>query len=290
MSDIASAWPLLAPLAWRLASGWAVSRRLDHAFARAAKARRAAFIPYISAGDPSPAHTLVLVRALERAGADLVELGVPFSDPIADGPTNQRAAERALAQGTTLSSVLEIVRELRYVSELPVVLFTYFNPVHAYGLSRFAVDAASAGVDGVLFTDVPAEEAAPPHDALANVGLDLVPLLAPTSTRERIKAVRKLAGSFVYFVSRAGVTGVRDHLEEGLEDQVRLVRKLTRTRVAVGFGVSTPEQVQRVARFADGVVVGSAIVDLIGELGNRAELPGEIESFARSLALATRRK
>ena len=266
------------------------SRRLTTAFARAAKAKRAAFIPYIGAGDPSPSHTVVLARALERAGADILELGVPFSDPIADGPTNQRAAERALAHGTTLTLVLEMVRELRYVSALPVVLFTYFNPVHAYGLSRFAVDAAAAGVDGVLFTDVPAEEAAPPHEALANVGLDLVPLLAPTSTRERIRAVRKLAGSFVYFVSRAGVTGVRDRLEEGLEDQVRLVRKLTKTRVAVGFGVSSAEQVQRVARFADGVVVGSAIVDIIGELGDRAELPGEIESFARSLALATRRK
>ncbi len=267
-----------------------MSPRIERAFARAAKAKRAAFIPYFTAGDPSPAHTVVLARALERAGADVVELGVPFSDPIADGPTNQRAAERALAQGTTLVGVLEMVRELRYSSELPVVLFTYFNPVHAYGLCRFAVDAAAAGVDGVLFTDVPAEEAAPPREALVRAGLDLVPLLAPTSTRERIKAVRRLAGSFVYFVSRAGVTGVRDRLEEGLEEQVRLVRRLTKTRVAVGFGVSTPEQVQRVARFADGVVVGSAIVDRIGDLGDRAELPGEIESFARSLTLATRRR
>jgi tryptophan synthase alpha chain len=267
-----------------------MSGRIEKAFVRARKARRAAFILYITAGDPAPARTVVLARALERAGADILELGVPFTDPIADGPTNQRAAERALAQGTSLTGVLGLVRELRFSSELPVVLFTYFNPVHAYGLARFAVDAAAAGVDGVLFTDVPVEEAGPAHEALRRVGVELVLLLAPTSTRERVKAVRKLAGSFVYFIARTGVTGARAALEEGLEEQVRLVRKLAKSRVAVGFGVSTPEQVARIARFADGVVVGSVLVDRIGELGDVPELPGEIEALARSLAIATRRK
>ena len=267
-----------------------MSGRIEKAFARARKARRAAFIPYITAGDPAPARTVVLARALERAGADILELGVPFTDPIADGPTNQRAAERSLAAGTTLTGVLGIVRELRYSSELPVVLFSYFNPVHAYGLARFAIDAAAAGVDGVLFTDVPVEEAGPAHEALRRVGVDLVLLLAPTSTRERAKAVRKLAGGFVYFVARAGVTGARAALEEGLEDQVRLARKLTKSRVAVGFGVSTPEQVATIARFADGVVVGSVLVERIGELGDVPELPGEVEAMARSLAMATRRR
>jgi tryptophan synthase alpha chain len=267
-----------------------VSGRIERAFAAARKGRRSAFIPYITAGDPSPSRTVVLARALERAGADLLELGVPFTDPIADGPTNQRAAERALAQGTTLSMVLGLVRELRYSSAVPVVLFTYFNPVHAYGLARFTVDAAAAGVDGVLFTDVPADEAGPAWEALQRVGIDLVPLVAPTSTRERVKAVRRLVGGFVYFVARTGVTGTRASLEEGLEDQVRMVRKLTHSRVAVGFGISTPEQVNRVAQFADGVVVGSALVQRIGELGDAPELPGEIEALARSLALATRRK
>ncbi len=267
-----------------------MSGRIEKAFLRARKARRAAFIPYITAGDPAPARTVVLARALERAGADILELGVPFTDPIADGPTNQRAAERALAQGTSLTGVLGLVRELRFSSELPVVLFSYFNPVHAYGLARFAVDAAAAGVDGVLFTDVPVEEAGPAHEALRRVGVELVLLLAPTSTRERVKAVRKLAGSFVYFVARAGVTGARATLEEGLEEQVRLVRKLAKSRVAVGFGVSTPEQVARIARFADGVVVGSVLVDRIGELGDVPELPGEIEALARSFAVATRRR
>lgn len=267
-----------------------MSGRLERAFVRARKARRAAFIPYITAGDPTAGRTVVLARALERAGADILELGVPFTDPIADGPTNQRAAERALAGGTTLTGVLAMVRELRYSTELPLVLFTYFNPVHAYGMARFAVDAAAAGVDGVLFTDVPVDEAAAAHEALRRVGVELVPLVAPTSTRARVKAVRRLAGSFVYFVARAGVTGARAALEEGLDEQVRLVRKLAKARVAVGFGVSTPEQVARVAQFADAVVVGSALVERIGELGDAAELPGAIEALARSFASATRRK
>jgi len=267
-----------------------MSGRIENAFLTARKARRAAFIPYITVGDPTPSRTVVLARALERAGADILELGVPFTDPIADGPTNQRAAERALAQGTTLSTVLDVVRELRYSCTIPVVLFSYFNPVHAYGLARFAVDAAAAGVDGVLFTDVPVDEARPAHEALRRVAIELVLLVAPTSTRDRVKAVKKLAGTFVYFVARSGVTGARATLEEGLEGQVRMVRKLTGSRVAVGFGISTPDQVDRIAQFADGVVVGSALVERIGELGDAPELPGEIESLARSFALATKRK
>ncbi|MGD1147534.1 MAG: tryptophan synthase subunit alpha [Thermoanaerobaculaceae bacterium] len=267
-----------------------MSGRIERAFTRARKAKRAAFIPYITAGDPTPGRTVVLALALERAGADILELGVPFTDPIADGPTNQRAAERALAGGTTLSGVLGMVRELRYSTELPVVLFTYFNPVHAYGMARFAVDAAAAGVDGVLLTDAPVDEAAMAHEALQRVGIELVLLVAPTSTRARVKAVRRLAGSFVYFVARAGVTGARASLEEGLEEQVRLVRKLTKVRVAVGFGVSTPDQVTQIAQFADGVVVGSALVERIGKLGDVPELPGEVEALARSFAVATRRK
>lgn len=267
-----------------------MSRRLDLAFARAAKAKRAAFIPYITAGDPTPRQTLALVAALERAGADVVELGVPFTDPIADGPTNQRAAERALAQGTTLATVLQLVRELRYTSQLPVVLFTYYNPVHAYGLARFAVDAAGAGVDAVLFTDVPVEEAQPAWESLTRVGIDLVLLVAPTSTRARVKAARRLPGSFAYFVARTGVTGTRERLEEGLEDQVRLARRLMKRRVAVGFGVSTPDQVTRIAKFADGVVVGSALVERIAELGDRPQLAGEIEAVARRFAAATSRR
>lgn len=265
-----------------------MSSRIKAALARAAKARRAAFIPYITAGDPSLDTTLKLAFALEHAGADILELGVPFTDPIADGPTNQRAAERALAAGTTLADVLALVRRLRFRSELPVVLFTYYNPVHAYSLPRFAVDAAAAGVDGVLFTDVPVEEARSAAEALRRVGIDLVLLVAPTSTRERIKTTAKLATGFIYVVAQTGVTGARADLAEKLEEQVRLVRKLTRAKIAVGFGISTPEQVQRVARMADGVVVGSAIVERIAELGDAPELAEEVGHFAGSLAAATK--
>jgi tryptophan synthase alpha chain len=267
-----------------------MSARLEAAFRRSAKEKRAAFIAYITAGDPTPARTLELLHGLERAGVDVVELGVPFSDPIADGPINCQAAERALAAGTTLAGVLQTVRELRYSSSLPVVLFSYANPILAYGLSRFAVDAATAGVDGVLLTDVPAEEAGPFHQALGRVGVELVPMLAPTSTRARVKRVRKLAESFVYFVSRTGVTGPQKQLPPELPDQVKLVRSLTGKRVAVGFGVADAEQVARLARFADGVVVGSAIVARIAELGDCPELAGEVERFVRTLRAATARR
>lgn len=267
-----------------------MSRRIRDAFARAAKRKRAAFIPFIVAGDPAMGRTLGIIRALERAGADLIEVGVPFSDPIADGPTIQRASERALSAGTTLTGVLHLVRELRYVSEIPVVLFTYFNPVHAYGLSRFAIDAASSGVDAVLLTDAPAEEARPAFEVLQRADVDLVPLVAPTSTRRRMKAAKALAGEFVYLMARAGVTGARDSVEAGLAERVRLVRSTTGSRVAVGFGISTAEQVHTVARVADGVVVGSAIVARIGELGDCPELEAEVEAFARSLAMATVRR
>lgn len=264
--------------------------RIEQAFRRAARARRAAFIPFIMAGDPTPRRSVELALALARAGADMLELGVPFTDPIADGPTIQRASERALAAGTTLPAALQVVREIRYSSELPIVLFTYYNPVHAHGAGRFAVDAAAAGVDAVLFTDVPAEEAPPLREALAKVGLGLVPLLAPTSTRARIKATKKLDPEFVYFVSRAGTTGARDRLEEGLEDQVRQVRRLTGAPVAVGFGLSSPDQVQRVARFADGVVVGSALIDLVVALGDVPAVPRELQLAAKEFVAATRRR
>jgi tryptophan synthase alpha chain len=267
-----------------------MSTRIVQAFERAAKAKRAAFIPFITAGDPTPAQTVALARALERAGADILELGVPFTDPIADGPTIQRAAERALAGGTTLSTVLQLVRDLRYSSELPVVLFSYFNPLHAYGLARFAVDAAAAGVDGVLLTDVPVDEAAPVADQLRRVGIDLVLLVAPTSTRERVRAVRRLASGFVYFVARTGVTGARRFLPEGLEEQVKTVRKLAKSKVVVGFGVSTPEQVASVSQYADGVVVGSALVERIAELGQSGSLVEDVGAYARSLAIATQRQ
>jgi tryptophan synthase alpha chain len=264
-------------------------KRFEEVFRSAKREGRAVFIPYITAGDPTLEVTVELVRGLARAGADIIELGVPFSDPIADGPTNQRAAERALARGTTLAGVLAAVNLIRKDLETPIVLFTYANPVVRYGIGRFAADASEAGVDGVLFTDVPAEEMAPFEDKLSAAGLDLIMLVTPTSTRRRMKAAARYGGGFLYLVSRTGVTGAREDLDAELADNTRLARKASKLPVAVGFGIATSEQVARVAALADGGVVGSAIVSRIGALGDCEELVGEIETFARSLSEACKR-
>jgi len=264
-------------------------KRIEAAFRAAKRDARAAFIPYITAGDPNLEATVELVRALSRAGADVIELGVPFSDPIADGPTNQRAAERALAAGTTLSGVLAAVEVIRQDLEIPIVLFTYANPVVRYGIGPFAEDAAAAGIDGVLFTDVPAEEMAPFEEELGVSGLDLIMLVTPTSDRRRMKAAARFGGGFLYLVSRTGVTGARKDLDAELSSNVRAARKASKLPVAVGFGISSPDQVARVAALADGVVVGSAIVSRIGALGACEELVDEIESFAASLAHACKK-
>ena len=264
--------------------------RLHGTFRQAKRDKRAAFIPYVTAGDPNLQRTVDVVRALARAGADVIELGVPFSDPMADGPTNQRAAERALASGTTLSGVLAAVEVVRQDVEIPIVLFTYANPVLRYGLERFSEDAAAAGIDGVLFTDVPAEEMAPFEVVLAKSSLDLVMLVTPTSSKARMKAAARFGGGFLYLVSRTGVTGAKEDLAADLETNIRLARNASRLPVAVGFGISTPEQVASVAARADGVVVGSAIVSRIGALGDCDELTDEVESFAKSLADACGRR
>jgi tryptophan synthase alpha chain len=264
-------------------------KRIEEAFRSAKREGRAAFIPYITAGDPNLEATVELVRSLSRAGADIIELGVPFSDPIADGPTNQRAAERALAQDTTLEGVLAAVALIRKDLEIPIVLFTYANPVVRYGIDRFAADASESGVDGVLFTDVPAEEMAPFEEPLSATGLGLIMLVTPTSTRKRMKAAARCGGGFLYLVSRTGVTGAREDLDAELAGNVRLARKASKLPVAVGFGIATPDQVARVAALADGVVVGSAIVSRIGALGDCEELVSEIESFARTLSEACTR-
>jgi len=263
--------------------------RLGEAFRIAKREKRAAFVPYITAGDPSLTRTVELVRALANTGADVVELGVPFSDPIADGPTNQRAAERALDSGTNLSGVLAAVEIVRQDLDLPIVLFTYANPVLRYGVETFASDAAAAGIDGVLFTDVPAEEMVLFEGPLGNNGLDLIMLVTPTSTRQRMKAAARFGDGFLYLVSRTGVTGARQDLDSSLAENIRTARKVSRLPVAVGFGISSPEQVSRVAALADGVVVGSAIVSRIGAMGDCDELAGEIETFASELAAACKK-
>jgi tryptophan synthase alpha chain len=239
-----------------------------------------ALIAYITAGDPTPEQTPELVFALERGGVDLIELGVPFSDPIADGPVIQRGAERALKAGTTVKKVLEIARSVRKKSQIPLLLFTYMNPVLRYGLEALARDAKEAGIDGCLLTDLSVEEAlnhmGNDAGAMRAAGLDTVFLAAPTSTPARLKLVSEYSSGFVYLVSRTGVTGERSSISDSLAPLVTAMRAITKLPLAVGFGIATPEQAREVSRIADGVVVGSAFVRLI-------EQNGDIEAFARSL-------
>jgi tryptophan synthase alpha chain len=263
--------------------------RIAEAMARAHASRRAAFVAYVTAGDPSLGRTVELATALRRAGTDILELGVPFSDPIADGPTNQRAAERALAGGASLARVLAAVEEIRAQEDLPLVLFTYSNPVLRYGVERFAEDAAAAGADGVLLTDAPVEEMGRFTTALERTGLDPILLVTPTSTRERVRAASRLGRGFLYFVSRTGVTGARSDLEGALAGQVRSARRVSRLPVAVGFGISTPAQVAQVAKLADGVVVGSAIVDRVARVGDCDQLAEVVQRLVTPLVEACRR-
>ncbi|RMH22238.1 MAG: tryptophan synthase subunit alpha, partial [Acidobacteria bacterium] len=255
------------------------------AFARCRAERRAAFIPFLMAGDPTLDATGKLMHALVRGGADLIELGVPFSDPIADGPANQAAAGRALAAGTNLSGVLRLIAQERDRLGVPVVLFTYFNPIHARGVDTFAEQAAASGVDGVLCVDLPPDESDLGFvQALRSHGLDAIQLLAPTSTRERIKKVAQAASGFIYYVSRTGVTGSTDPLPKPLLKEVKRLRRKLTLPLAVGFGIATPEQVKALARVADGVVVGSELVRIVEAHGGDHDLPNLIEARARELA------
>jgi tryptophan synthase alpha chain len=262
---------------------------IDAMFARCAEEERAAFIPFLMAGDPSLATTARLLDALVAGGADLIELGVPWSDPIADGPVNQRAATRALAAGTKLSGIFELVARHRERLGVPIVLFTYFNPVHARGIDRFAEQAAASGVDGVLCVDLPPEEGAREVvPALRERGLDTIFLLAPTSTRDRVALVRSLSTGFVYYVSRTGVTGIRDSLDSDLVRDLKRLRRRLDLPLAVGFGISRPSQVAAVGELAEGVVVGSALVRLVEELGDSEGLPAALEARVRELAAPLR--
>jgi len=262
--------------------------RIDAKFGELREAGHTAFIAYITAGDPSLDVTAELVPALERAGTDIVELGIPFSDPLADGPVNQAAAERALKHGVSLADIITFVSELREKTSIPIVFFTYFNPIFAHGIDRFAQDAASAGVDGALVVDLPPEESAAYKGAMDAAGLDTVYLVAPTSTRHRIQLIAERASGFVYYVSRTGVTGVRESVEESVKPMVEDIRTFTDKPVAVGFGISKPEHVREVAQYADGVVVGSGIVRLIDELQGSPDMVSEVAAFAGTLAAATK--
>lgn len=260
--------------------------RIDACFERLRTEGRRGFVAYLTGGDPSLDATVELVLALERAGADIVELGVPFSDPLADGATIQAAAGRALAAGASVAGILDGVRRIRERSSIPIVLFTYLNPVYTYGFERFHADAAAAGADGVLLLDLPPDEIGTANEFPRVAGLRTIRLIAPTTPPERIALLAKAAEGFIYYVSREGVTGEQTTLADSIGTQVAEIRRHSPLPVAVGFGISTPEQAAEVAQNADAVVVGSAIVRRIGEYGAEADLAARVEAFVCPLAEA----
>jgi tryptophan synthase alpha chain len=261
--------------------------RIAETFASLRGRGDAGLVPFFTAGDPDLATTRELVRAAAAEGADAIELGIPFSDPMADGPVLQRSAARAIAAGTTLHRVLELVAELRAEMTLPIVLFGYYNPIFRYGVERVAKDAAAAGADGFLCVDLPFEEASPLRTAAGSAGLDLIALLAPTTPTARVRMIARHASGFLYFVSVLGVTGARSELPSDLPDMVKRVRALTELPVGVGFGLSRPEQAAWVAGFSDAVIVGSAIARLVEE-GGAAAAPARVATFIGDLRRAMR--
>lgn len=256
--------------------------RIETAFSTARSQDRAAFVSYVCAGDPSPEASLEVCRTLVENGTDILELGVPFSDPLADGLTNQLAAERALAAGMDQEKVLQLVRDIRSFSEVPIVFYTYYNLVFSQGVQTYAKRAAEAGADGVLVLDLPPEEAGEWESACHSVGLKTVYIIAPTSPEERIELICNHVTGFIYYVSAEGVTGERDQVATNLGERVGAIRAHARHPVVVGFGISRPEHVRTVAAVADGVVVGSALVNCI------AASPGNTEAILESLSAKLR--
>jgi tryptophan synthase alpha chain len=256
---------------------------LDGAFARARAEARPALITYTTVGDPDLPRSGEVLKALDRAGADILEVGVPFSDPLADGPVIQRATERALRAGGNLRATLALVKQIRHEISAPLVIFSYANPILRMGINAFASRAADAGAAGVLALDLPIEEAGEFRDTLGAAGLDTILLLSPTTTEERIRRAAELGSGFLYGISRLGVTGARERVASDAEGLVRRIRAHSKLPVALGFGISRPEHVQEVGRYADGAVVGSALVSVIAENGNRPELIEKVEEYVRWL-------
>jgi tryptophan synthase alpha chain len=262
--------------------------RIGRKFRALAEAGELGLIAYITAGDPSLEASAKIVLAAAEAGADIIELGVPFSDPVADGPVIQRASERALRSGTTLAGVLELVRHLRTHSDVPLVLFSYFNPLLQMGLEKFAEAAASAGADGVLATDLTPEEAGEYRAALRPRGLDTVFLAAPTSTDDRLARIAEASTGFLYLVSRTGVTGTREVLPEGLPALARRVRKFTTLPIAVGFGISAPAHVSVLGGIADAAVVGSALMAEVERAASVDAAAADVAALVLALKTAAR--
>ena len=257
--------------------------RIGQRFEDLRKAGRTGFVAYITAGDPDLNTTHQVVLELDRRGVDVLELGVPFSDPLADGPVIQEASQRALAAGATLEGVLSMVADVRAETEIPIVLFTYYNPIHRYGVDRFVKRAADVGVDGVLMLDLPPEEGGDYIARMNEHGLDTIFLVTPTTRDDRMRLIASHTKGFVYYVSRTGVTGERDSLADEIQSKVSAICEYTDMPIAVGFGISTPEHVSEIARYADAVVVGSAIVRRMGEYQRDADLVSKVGAFVGSL-------
>ncbi|MCS6927026.1 MAG: tryptophan synthase subunit alpha [Candidatus Binatia bacterium] len=262
--------------------------RIPATFAALRSRSEAALIPYITAGDPTLEVTFHLVRELARQGADLIELGVPFSDPMADGPANQRAAERALQSGTSLARVLELIQRVRPLVSVPLILFSYYNPIFRYGGERFARDARQVGVDGLVCVDLPPEEADELKRETDRQDIDFIFLLAPTTSVSRARMILKRARGFVYYVAVTGVTGVRANLPTELDDMVRRIRAISPVPVGVGFGISSPAQAAQVGRIADAVIVGSAISHVIETYAQQPDLVAQVGAFVGDLKRAIR--
>ena len=259
-----------------------MKNRIDNCFTQLRLTKRKGFIPYICAGDPNLKRTVDLAFALERSGADLLELGLPFSDPLADGIVNQLAAQRALAAGTTIRGVFECIREIRKKSQIPIVLYSYLNPIFQFDADRFHREAEDAGVDGLLILDLPPEE----DVDLPKINVLHIRLIAPTTPPDRINKIAKNAKGFLYYVSREGVTGAQESVASSLPAKIAELRKCSGLPISIGFGISNSDQARAVAKDADAVVVGSAIVDLIGKHGDKPEMIAKVGAFARDLASA----
>jgi tryptophan synthase alpha chain len=257
--------------------------RITEKFNKLSKNNEKALIVYLTAGDPSLAITKKLIFALEKSGVDILEIGVPFSDPMADGPVIQAASQRALKTGTTLKGVLKLVEEVREVSQIPIVLFGYFNPIFAYGVKKFSLDAKIAGVDGILVVDLPPEEAQELRCHTDPTGIDFISLIAPTTGPERKQKIAAAATGFLYYISITGITGTAVPKISDIKTAVEKIRKITKLPIAVGFGISQPEQANEIAQFADGVVIGSAVVRLIDENRNNNNLEKIVADYVSGI-------
>lgn len=260
------------------------NNRIDNIFKTCREEGRKALVMYLTAGDPDLETSKELIPAIVEAGADILEVGVPFSEPMADGPTIQLAAERALASGTTLTKILDMIREIRKTCDVPIVLFSYFNVLLKYGLDKLAADSKEIGIDGWLVVDVPHEESTELRPHLEENNIHLIPLMAPTTPKERAAEILKSAGGFVYYITVTGVTGARKDVPTDLAEHLGMLKSVTDLPVVAGFGVSSPETAKKVGEHADGVVVGSALVKIIASSANKKEAVEKSASFVGSLA------